>query len=80
MLKKIKSKSSHWLNSNHDLKMKFAWQEGYSAFSVSKSIVPKVVKYIINQEEHHKVTTYKEEVISFLKKHEIDYDEKYLWN
>jgi len=80
VLKKIKSKSSFWVNDNFDIKTKFVWQEGYSAFSVSKSTVPKVVKYIVNQEKHHRNITYKEEVISFLKKHEINYDDKYLWN
>jgi putative transposase len=57
----------------------FAWQLGYGAFSVSKSNVPEVLKYIANQESHHRKLSFKEEFVEFLKKHEIDYDERYLW-
>jgi putative transposase len=54
-------------------------QLGYGAFSISKSNVPEVLKYIANQEAHHRKLSFKEELIEFLKKHEIDYDERYLW-
>lgn len=72
----IKSNSSKWV---HDTIAKdFAWQEGYSAFSVSQSIIGKVIEYIRGQKEHHKKMTFKEELKSFLEKHKIEYNEKYL--
>ena len=57
---------------------KFAWQGGYAAFSVSQSQVDNVVRYINNQEEHHKKQTFREEYIEFLKLYHIDYDERYV--
>ncbi len=62
-----------------DLKPKFAWQEGYGAFTVSKSSIQDVINYIITQDEHHKRMTFKDEYLKLLKKHEIKYDEKYIW-
>ena len=76
----IKGNSSKWMKSNFPLKGDFAWQEGYGAFSVSKSSIPDVIKYIVEQEEHHKKMTFKEEFIKLLKRHEIKYDEKYIWD
>jgi len=61
-------------------KTAFAWQLGYGAFSVSKSNVPEVLRYIANQEKHHRRVTFKSEFVDFLRKYEIDYDERYLWN
>jgi REP-associated tyrosine transposase len=61
----IKGESSHWINSNDFIRLKFAWQEGFSVFSVSPSHVVRLRKYIVNQEEHHKKTTYEEEVKKF---------------
>jgi putative transposase len=57
----------------------FAWQEGYGAFSVSKSAVPSVREYIREQEKHHLRRTFQEEYREFLEKHGIDFDERYLW-
>jgi len=57
----------------------FAWQIGYGGFSVSKSNVPDVIKYIQSQEEHHRKVSFKEEFITFLEKHEIEYDTRYIW-
>ena len=57
----------------------FALQEGYGAFSVSKSDEPRVINYVSDQERHHKKRTFKEELISLLEKHEIRYDERFLW-
>ncbi len=62
-----------------DLKPKFAWQEGYGAFTVSKSSVQDVINYIVTQEEHHKKMIFKDELIKLFKKHEIKYDDKYIW-
>jgi len=79
MVKDIKSNSSRWINKNNWYKAKFKWQEGYGAFSYSKSQIDRVVKYILNQPEHHRKKSFKEEYIEFLQKFEIDYDEKYLF-
>ncbi len=80
ILRKIKANSSGWANKNFNLDYKFAWQEGYGGFTVSKSSIPNVIKYVIEQEEHHKNMSFKDEFLFLLKKHEIDYDKKYLWN
>ncbi len=58
---------------------KFYWQEGFGAFSYSRSHIDRVVKYIHNQETHHKKWTFKEEYIGLLKKFEVEYDERYLF-
>jgi len=76
----IKGGSSLWIhNTFPDLK-NFQWQSGYGAFSVSRSHVNDTIKYINNQKEHHKKMTFKEEYIAFLKKHNIEYDERYIWD
>ena len=61
------------------MKGKFAWQEGYGAFSYAHYQINNVYQYIANQEEHHKKKTFKEEYLDFLKKFEIEYNEKYLF-
>jgi len=76
----IKSNSSKWINENKWMPGKFKWQEGYGAFSYSKSQVPSVYSYILNQHEHHKTSSFKEEYLKFLEKFEIEYDEKYLFD
>jgi hypothetical protein len=57
----------------------FAWQTGYAAFTVSKSQIGAVQRYIANQEAHHEKVTFQEELIALLKAHEIEFDERYLW-
>ena len=76
----IKSGSSKFINDNNWTVGKFHWQEGYGAFSYSKSQIDNVIQYILNQEEHHKRKSFREEYIDFLQKFEIEYDEKYLFN
>jgi REP-associated tyrosine transposase len=78
MVQKIKGKSSKWVNDTSARRGRFEWQEGYGAFSVSESLVPKVRKYIRTQEEHHKKVSFKDELIALLKKHRIPFDERYL--
>ncbi len=82
LIKKIKSNSSRYMNEKRYLPCRFEWQEGYSAFSYSQSHIDNVYKYIQNQEEHHRKRTFKEEYIGFLKKYNVPYDERYLfeWN
>ena len=76
-LRVIKTNSSRWAHETR--RRPFAWQSGYGAFSVSRSNVAAVTHYIAQQEEHHRKVSFKEEFISFLKKHEIEFDERYIW-
>jgi len=78
-LEEIKKNSSRWIKTKGTAYQNFAWQGGYAAFSVSDSVKDTVVQYIQNQKEHHRSLSFKEEVIKFLKKYDLDYDEKYLW-
>lgn len=75
----IKAVSSKFINDKKWIRGKFNWQEGFGAFTYSRSQINNVIKYILNQEEHHKKKTFKEEYLSFLKKFEVDYNEKYLF-
>ena len=77
-VEKIKSTSSGWIKRTHV--PDFAWQNGYGAFSVSESMKTKVIRYITNQDEHHKTVTFQEELRAFLEQHQVAYDEQYLWN
>ncbi len=79
LVRDVKAGSSKFINDNNLVKGKFNWQEGFGAFSYSKSQIDTVIKYILNQEEHHKIKTFKEEYIDFLQKFEIEYNEKYLF-
>ncbi len=79
LVRDIKAGSSKFINDNKWLKGKFNWQEGFGAFSYSRSQIDSVIKYILNQEEHHKKRTFKDEYIYLLKKFEVEYDEKYLF-
>jgi putative transposase len=72
----VKSNTSKWMR---ERKKYFAWQEGYGAFSVSSSNVARVIKYIDNQEAHHRKRSFEDEFISLLKRHGIDYDPKYVF-
>jgi REP element-mobilizing transposase RayT len=79
LLQDIKRNSSLWINQKGFVNGKFEWQEGYGAFSYSKSQVKSVIDYIENQENHHKKISFTEEYIDFLKKFEIEYDERYIF-
>ena len=76
----IKGGSSLWIKSEFPGKRGFAWQDGYATFTVSKSIVPEVVEYIQNQREHHRAKTFEEEYVAFLHKHEIEHDQRYVFD
>lgn len=80
MLNRIKAKSSGWLNAERSPSRGFSWQEGYAAFSVSESQVPYVRHYIQSQEEHHQRQSYQDEVRALLDRHDVEYDERYLWD
>ncbi len=79
MLQHIKGGSSRWINEEGKLPERFAWQEGYSAFAVSESVKPEVMRYIQNQKEHHRKITFREELLLFLDRHGVEYDTKYIW-
>lgn len=75
----LKSNSSKWIHEKGPRHSKFGWQQGYAAFSVSKSALDHVIRYIERQEEHHRKVTYQEEVRRFLAEHGMEPDEEYMW-
>lgn len=79
LVRNIKANSSKWINEKRFLNGKFEWQTGFGAFTVSQSQLSKITNYIKNQEEHHKVKTFKEEYIGFLKANDIDYKNEYVF-
>lgn len=79
LVRDIKNNSSKFINEKKLVTGHFSWQQGYGAFSYSRSHIDNVYNYILNQEQHHQKKTFKEEYIEFLKKFEIEYDEKYLF-
>jgi len=79
-LRDIKANSSKWVNETKSGLQNFGWQDGYFAFTVSKSQVDVVRQYIRNQKQHHRSSDFKAELLALLGKHEIDYDERYLWD
>ncbi len=78
LIRNIKISSSKWIKEHFPGHQLFSWQNGYAAFSVSRSNIDAVKKYILTQEEHHKGRSVKEELIGFLQKHEVAYDERYI--
>jgi putative transposase len=76
----VKSSSSKWINDNKLIPGKFERQEGFGGFSCSKAHRDVLIKYIMNQEEHHSKKTFKDEYLELLKENDIDYDEKYLFD
>jgi REP element-mobilizing transposase RayT len=80
LVRDIKNNSANFINEQKFLNQKFSWQEGYGVFSYSSSHIDRVYKYIANQEAHLQKKTFKAEYIEYLKKHEIEYDEKYLFD
>jgi REP element-mobilizing transposase RayT len=75
----IKTVSSKWIHEHIEALRNFAWQEGYGAFTVAASDLDDVIAYIERQEEHHRLRTFQEEYIAFLKENKIEYDERYVW-
>ena len=72
----IKSNSSRWANEQGN---KFAWQQGYAAFSVSSSRIPAAVRYIQNQESHHRKMNFETEMVALLKKHGVEFDPNFVF-
>ncbi|MBA3663374.1 MAG: IS200/IS605 family transposase [Bacteroidetes bacterium] len=80
LIREIKEHSTKFINSKKILRGKFYWQEGFGAFTVSKKDVSAVLNYIKFQEDHHTKTTFREEYLTFLKEHEIDFKAEYLFD
>ena len=78
-MRDLKSNSSSWVKESFATHRDFGWQTGYAAFSVSKSAIEDVRSYIARQEEHHRRMSFKEELIALLKRHEITYDERFVF-
>ncbi len=75
----IKTGSSNHINENHWVMGRFSWQEGFGAFSYAHSQIPVVANYIRDQMEHHRQKTFRREYVQFLRKFEIDHDERYIF-
>ena len=80
VVKEVKRTSSGWIKETSRKLSKFHWQGGYAAFSVSQSNLQEVIRYIENQEEHHKRVPFQDEYRAFLRAYGVDYDERYVWD
>lgn len=80
LVREVKKSSNEFIKENKLTKFKFNWQEGFGAFSYSHSQIDNVIKYIMNQKEHHKKQSFKDEYTQFLKDFNIEHDEKYLFD
>jgi putative transposase len=79
-MQEIKAGSSKFIHETFPALKLFKWQEGYGAFTIGVSGIDETIAYINGQEEHHRAKTYKEEFLAFLAKHNIEYDERYIWS
>lgn len=79
VLKNVKSKSSKWINTKSFVTGKFEWQAGYGSFTYSRSQRNDVIRYIMNQEEHHVKRSFKDEYLELLRRNEIKYEDAYLF-
>jgi REP element-mobilizing transposase RayT len=80
LVEQLKSNSSKWIKTKGNEFKNFYWQDGYGAFSVRPSEVEIVINYIANQKEHHSKKTFQDEYKAVLKKYEVSYDERYVWD
>ena len=76
----IKANSSRWINQQRKIDTRFEWQRGYGVFSVSQSMVASVKDYLANQAEHHKTQSFREEYLTLLTKHRIEFDDQYVFD
>ncbi len=79
LMELVKSGASKWINEKKLVHGRFAWQDGFGAFTYSKSHIDKVVKYILNQPEYHKKISFRDEYLLLLQKFEVDYNQKYVF-
>jgi putative transposase len=80
IVEQVKKGSSKWMKAEGRGIADFYWQSGYAAFSVSQSNVPVLKHYIANQEEHHRAMSFQDEVRALFAKHEVEFDERYVWD
>jgi REP element-mobilizing transposase RayT len=80
LMKEVKQASSTWINEHRLTKKRFRWQNGYGAFVYHKSLVPTFIRYIRNQDEHHREVSFYKEYRRLLIEHEVDFDENYLFH
>jgi putative transposase len=80
LIRDVKNNSSNFINNGRMVKGTFSWQEGFGAFSYSHSQLNTVYQYILNQEEHHKRKTFREEYLNMLKEFGVEYDERFLFD
>jgi len=80
VVRQIKSSSSRWIHETIPELRGFAWQAGYAAFAVSYSHLETVKRYIATQTDHHRNVTFQEEFLAFLRRHDLDFEERYLWD
>jgi putative transposase len=80
IIRDIKANSSKWINENRFVQGKFEWQNGFGAFTIGQSQVQTVINYIRNQEEHHRIKSFKEEYLDFLRAYQIDYKPEYIFD
>jgi len=79
-VEEIKRNSCRWIKTKDICYAQFSWQDGYAAFSVSSSHKKRVINYIARQKEHHGKQIFQDELLEFLRKHELDFDERYIWD
>ncbi len=80
LVEQIKTSSNHWIKKNNFTQFNFKWQKGYGAFTYSHSQLDTVVRYVLNQESHHRIKTFREEYLELLHKFQIDYNDAYLFD
>ena len=80
LLEKSKSNSSKWMKTKDSSLYNFYWQDGYGAFSVNPKEINIVINYINNQHQHHSKRTFQDEYRAILKKYQVPYDERYVWD
>ena len=80
LVQDVKQSSSKWIKAQDDRCASFAWQSGFGAFSFGQSQFDKVIRYVENQQEHHRTKTFKEELTEILERYAVKYDERYLWD
>jgi len=80
LIEELKTHSSKWIKTKGEKYLDFYWQNGYGSFSVNPTEIEVVKKYILNQADHHIKKTFEEEYLTFLKKYDVAYDERYVWD
>lgn len=80
LVEEVKKPTSKWLKTQDESLRDFHWQAGYGAFSVSRADLAKVREYIMKQEEHHRETSFEDEFRKLLREHDVDFDERYVWD